>query len=121
MKRTWKEFTLTKKRTAIRDMKALVAEGNSVSRARLLVGRLIGVTPNTIYNWERKLTGKSTKSKVMIATISTPKINTIVHKASNNVAKPHITGVNLHVPGKGNITLDHELLTNISRLAGFTS
>jgi len=117
MKKTWKVFTLTQKRTAIRDMKALVAKGNSVSRARLLVGRVLGVTPNTIYNWERKLTGKSTKSKVI-----TPKIKTTVHKVStNNIARAHITGVNLHVPGKGNITLDHELLTNISRLAGFTS
>ena len=125
MKKTLKVFTLTQKRTAIRDMKALVAKGNSVSRARLLIGRVLGVTPNTIYNWERKLTGKSTKSKVMNRTmktpISVPRVSTIVHKTSNNIAKPHITGVNLHVPGKGNITLDHELLTNISRLAGFTS
>ena len=117
MKKTWKVFTLTQKRTAIRDMKALVAKGNSVSRARLLVGRTLDVTPNTIYNWERKMTGNTTQSKV--TNVSTSKI--ISKVSSNNIAKPHIVGVNLHVPGKGNITLDHELLTNISRLAGFTS
>ena len=115
--KTRKVFTLTQKRQAIRDMRALVAKGNSVSRARLLVGRTLEVSANTIYYWESKMYGKTTQSKVI-----TPKIKTTVHKAStNNIAKAHITGVNLHVPGKGNITLDHELLTNISRLAGFTS
>ena len=125
MKKTWKVFTLTQKRTAIRDMKALVAKGNSVSRARLLIGRVLGVTPNTIYNWERKLTGKSTKSKVMNRTMKTPnsvpRVSTIVHKTSNNIAKPHITGVNLHIPGTGNVTLDNKTLKHISIIAGFTS
>ena len=35
-------------------------------------------------------------------------------------SRVHITSVNLHVPGKGNITLDHELLNHISKLAGYT-
>ena len=115
--KTRKVFTLTQKRTAIKDMRSLVAKGNSVSKARQLVARTLNVSPNTIYYWENKLYGKTTRSRVI-----TPKIKTTVHKVStNNIARAHITGVNLHVPGKGNITLDHELLTNISRLAGFTS
>ena len=71
---------------------------------------ILDVSPNTIYYWEKKLYGDITR-----------KVGTVTVTRTNHIAKPHITGVNLHVPGKGNITLDHELLTNISRLAGFTS
>ena len=117
MKQTWKVFTLTQKRQAIKEMKALVAEGLSVSKARLNVGRKMDVTPNTIYNWERKLTGKTTRSKGL-PTLSSAR-STIVK--TNGITKPHITSVNLHVPGKGNITLDHELLSNIAQLAGHVS
>ena len=117
MKKTWKVFTLTKKREAIKDIRDLIAKGNSVTRARLLVGRTLGVTPNTIYNWERALTGRTTQSKGLRVTPS----ETSIIIPTNGATKPHITSVNLHVPGKGNITLDHELLSNISRLAGFVS
>ena len=41
-------------------------------------------------------------------------------KRTNGISKVHVTSVNLHVPGKGNITLDHELLNHISKLAGYT-
>ena len=109
-----KNITLTQKRKAIRDVKSLVAKGNTVSKARLLVGRTLDVTPNTIYNWERKLTGKTTQTKGLAVTSRT------VLNGTNNMTKPRITGVNVHIPGKGNITLDHEMLVNISRLAGFT-
>ena len=119
MKQTWKTFTLTVKRQAVKDMKALVAKGTSVSRARKLVGDMkhLRVTPNTIYNWERALTGRTTQSKGLRVTPS----ETSIIIPTNGATKPHITSVNLHVPGKGNITLDHKLLTDISRLAGFTS
>ena len=119
MKQTWRTFTLTVKRAAIRDMKALVAKGTSVSKARKIVAdqRHLRVTPNTIYNWERALTGKTTQSKgLRVAPIET---STIL--STNGSPLPHITSVNLHVPGKGNVTLDHQLLKNISRLAGFIS
>ena len=117
MKQTWKVFTLTQKRQAIKEVKALVAKGNSVSKARLQVSRRIDVTATTLYNWERKLTGKATRSKGMttLSPISSPVVKT------NGTTKPHITSVNLHVPGKGNITLDHELLSNIAQLAGHVS
>ena len=109
MKRnTYKVFTLTQKRQAIRDMKALVSKGDSVSSARKTVGNGLDVTPNTIYNWERKLTGRSTIS-----------LKSDVH-SNNGITRPHITSVNLHVPGKGDITLDNQLLNHISKLAGYT-
>ena len=115
MKQTWRTFALTVKRAAIRDMKALVAKGTSVSKARKLIAdqRHLRVTPNTIYNWERKLTGKSTQSKGLQVT---PEVHSL--SLTNGTVKTRITGVNLHVPGKGNITLDHETLQNIAQLAG---
>ena len=118
MKQTWKTFTLTVKRQAIRDLKALVASGISVSRARKTVGDSMRptVTASTIYNWERKLTGKSMQTKGLPVTTSTNRIN-----VSNGTTRPHITSVNLHVPGKGNVTLDNNLLRHIAQLAGHTS
>tara|TARA_Y100000310_G_scaffold341755_1_gene441951 strand:- start:434 stop:796 length:363 start_codon:yes stop_codon:yes gene_type:complete len=117
MKQTWKTFTLTVKRQAIRDMKALVAQGNSVSRARKLVAdqKHLRVTPNTIYNWERALTGKSTQTKGL-RVAPTTEVQSI--PLTNNIVKTRITGVNLHVPGKGSITLDHDTLQHIAQLAG---
>ena len=109
-----KNITLTQKRKAIRDVKSLVAKGNTVSKARLLVGRILDVVPATLYNWERKLTGKTTQTKGLAVTSKT------TLNGTNTVTKPRITGVNMHIPGKGDITLDHEMLVNISRLAGFT-
>ena len=99
MKKTWRTFTLTVKRQAIKDMKALVAKGVSVSSARKRIGGLphLKVTPNTIYNWERKLTGKTTQSDGLLRT-------PVVVQSTNGATKPHVTSVDLHVPGKGNIT-----------------
>ena len=122
MNRTWKVFALNVKRKAIREMKALVAKGTSVSKARKLIGdqKHLRVTPNTIYNWERKLTGKSTRSKGLPVKRVAPATNNIVLPV-NSSATSHITSVDLHVPGKGTITLDHALLKDIAQLAGHVS
>ena len=120
MKQTWKTYTLTTKRQAIRDLKALVADGVSVSRARKTVGDSMRptVTSSTIYNWERKLTGKSIQTKGL--PVISSKTGLTINKANGNI-QPHITSVNLHVPGKGNITLDNNLLRHIAQLAGYTN
>ena len=123
MKKTWKTFTLTVKRQAIRDMKALVAKGKSVSAARKTVGNQphLKVTPNTIYNWERTLTGKSTQSDGLLRAPIVVRSNGNIAQPTNGTTRTHVTSIDLHVPGKGNITLDHELLNHIARLAGHTS
>ena len=115
MKQTWKTYTLTVKRQAIRDLKALVAKGISISRARKTIADSMKprVTSSTIYNWERKLTGKSMQTKGLPVASA--------NNRSNGSTKPHVTSVNLHVPGKGNVTLDNTLLQHIARLAGHTS
>ena len=117
MKKAWKTFTLTVKRQAIRDMKALVAKGRSVSAARKAIGQQkhLRVTPNTIYNWERLLTGRTTQSTGLAVT---PKVNVSNNVIDNGLTTPRITSVNLHVPGKGNITLDHKLISQIAQLTG---
>ena len=110
-----KNITLTQKRKAIRDVKSLVVKGNTVSKARLLVGRTLDVTPATIYNWERKLTGKTTQTKGLAVTSRT------ILNGTSNITRPRITSVSMHIPGKGDITLDSTLLNHISKLAGYTS
>ena len=102
---------------AATELRALVAKDKSASKARLLVSHKIGVSPTTIYNWEKEIFGKIIQSK------GSPVSKKQIHRAlsNNGITKPHITSVNLHVPGKGEITLDHELLSHISRLAGFVS
>ena len=45
---------------------------------------------------------------------------TIITSRTNNTPKVHVTSVDLHVPGKGTVKLDHELLNHISKLAGYT-
>ena len=118
MKRTWKIFTDKVKRIAIKDVKTLVANGMSVSRARKQVGdqKHLRVTPSSIYNWERLLTGKSTQTKGL-RVAPTTKVQPLP-LTNNSILKTRITGVNLHVPGKGNITLDHDTLQHIAQLAG---
>jgi hypothetical protein len=116
MKRTWKSFTDKVKRIAIKDLRTLVANGMSVSRARKQVGdqKHLRVTPSSIYNWERQLTGKSTQTKGLRVAPT----NKVALLPTNSIVKTRITGVQLYVPGKGNITLDHDTLQHIAQLAG---
>ena len=108
MKQAWK-FTLTQKRQAVKDMRSLMAKGNSITKARTVIGRKLGVTPSTLYNWERALNGEFTNTTK----------STVVRSNSHITGlKPHITSVNLYIPGKGDVTLDHDLLRSISELAG---
>ena len=102
MKRTWTVLSDSKKRQALRDVTVLVNKGNSISKARSLVARTLGVRPNTVANWANKFGSKL--------------VNTTIVTSNNGMQEPHITGVNIHIPGKGNITLNHELLTRISRV-----
>ena len=109
MKGTSRMFTLTQKRQAIKDVRSLMAKGRSVTKARTVIGRQLEVTPSTLYNWQRALDGEVTTTNTTTVTRSNGPIA--------NLPKAHITSVNLYIPGKGDVTLDHELLHSISRLA----
>ena len=104
-------FTLTARRNALSRVRGLMEQGLSKGKAVLMIARELECHTGTIYNWLNQSQG---------TVVTNGNIQPVV-KTNNNIVEPHITSVDLHVPGKGNITLNHELLTKISRLAGFTN
>jgi len=82
----------------------LVTRGHNLTEARSKVASIHKTTPISLARWSKDIA------------IST----TTITGRTNNIPKVHVTSVDLHVPGKGNITLDHELLNHISKLAGYT-
>ena len=115
MKRTRKTrqtFTDAQKRGLVNEVVTLVARGHNVTEARIKVASMHKTTPISLARWSKDIT------------------NTVIGKSNGKMLKSfpngkepsrvHVTSVNLHVPGKGNITLDHELLSHISKLAGYT-
>ena len=126
MKRTRKTrrtFTDAQKRGLVNEVITLLNQGIKLTYARIEVARKNNTTPISLARWS--------KDKTIMAT---PKTNTIVNPmtpyrklgdeqlihTANNVSTVHVTGVDLHVPGKGIVKLDHQLLTHISKLAGYT-
>ena len=112
MKRTRKaggfSKTFTARRNAVERVNRLIEKGSTITNAVELVAREIECHPTTIYNWVKK----ERVAGLGLETLPMP---------TNNGTRTRITSVNLHVPGKGDITLDHDMLTKISSLAGFTS
>ena len=127
MKRTRKTrrtFTLTQKRGLVNQVITLLNKGVKITKARLDVARKNGTTPISLARWATNPTITTvTKSNGKVANPmnSYRKLGDkqLIHTA-DNVHQVHITSVDLHVPGQGNITLDHELLNHISKLAGYT-
>ena len=101
-----KTFTDAQKRGLVNEVIILLNQGVKLTQARLEVARKHKTTPISLARWSKDIT--------------TDIVNT-QPKRTNGISKVHVTSVNLHVPGKGNITLDHELLNHISKLAGYTS
>ena len=107
MKRTRKTrrtFTYAQKRGLVNEVDILVSQGINITEARSKIALKHKTTPVSLARWSKDIT------------IST----TTITGRTNNTPKVHVTSVDLHVPGKGNITLDHELLNHISKLAGYT-
>ena len=107
MKRTRKTrrtFTDAQKRGLVNEVMTLVTRGHNLTEARSKVASIHKTTPISLARWSKDIA------------IST----TTITGRTNNIPKVHVTSVDLHVPGKGNITLDHELLNHISKLAGYT-
>jgi len=108
MKRTRKTrrtFTDAQKRGLVNEVTTLITQGNNITEARSKIALKHKTTPISLARWSKDIT--------------TDVVNT-QPKRTNGISKVHVTSVNLHVPGKGNITLDHELLNHISKLAGYT-
>ena len=107
MKRTRKTrrtFTDAQKRGLVNEVTTLVAQGINITEARSKIALKHKTTPVSLARWSKDIT------------IST----TTITGRINNIPKVHVTSVDLHVPGKGTVKLDHELLNHISKLAGYT-
>ena len=103
-RKTRKTFTDAQKRGLVNEVMTLVTRGHNLTEARSKVASIHKTTPISLARWSKDIA------------IST----TTITGRTNNIPKVHVTSVDLHVPGKGNITLDHELLNHISKLAGYT-
>ena len=108
MKRTRKTrrtFTDAQKRGLVNEVITLITQGTNITEARSKVALKHKTTPISLARWSKDIT------------------MSLVNNQTKNGISPsrvHVTSVNLHVPGKGDITLDHQLLTHISKLAGYT-
>ena len=113
-----KSFTHVQRSNAVNKVNKLVNQGIGLGDARTLVASKIGLQrSSTLAKWARQ----KTATNRITAVDSFGYKNTKVMQNTNGTTKPHITSVSLHVPGQGNITLDHQLLQVISRWAGYTN
>ena len=106
MKRTRKTrrtFTDAQKRGLVNEVTTLITQGTNITEARSKVALKHKTTPISLARWSKDITMDITQPR-----------------RTNGVSKVHVTSVDLHVPGKGTVKLDHELLTHISKLAGYT-
>ena len=107
MKRTRKTrrtFTDAQKRGLVNEVTTLITQGSNITEARSKIALKHKTTPVSLARWTKDMA------------IST----TTITGRTNNTPKVHVTSVDLHVPGKGIVKLDHELLNHISKLAGYT-
>ena len=108
MKRTRKTrrtFTDAQKRGLVNEVTTLITQGNNVTEARSKIALKHKTTPISLARWSKDITMDVIPTQT---------------KRSNGISKVHVTSVDLHVPGKGTVKLDHELLNHISKLAGYT-
>ena len=117
-RKTRKTFTDTQKRGLVNEVTRLVSEGIKLTAARIEIAFRHKTTPISLARWSKDITntivGKSNGKMLLVKSLQPIITNT-------RTSTIHVTSVNLHVPGKGNITLDHELLNHISKLASYSS
>jgi len=112
MKRTRKTrrtFTDAQKRGLVNEVMTLVTRGHNLTEARSRIALKHKTTPISLARWSKDIANTTTNNRNI-------KVNGRI-----TAAEPHITGVNLHIPGTGNVTLDNKTLKHISIIAGFTS
>ena len=108
-RKTRKAFTDAQKRGLVNEVITLVTQGLGLGQARKRVATKHKTTPISLARW--------TKDMVNITTNN----HSIKVTGRITAVEPHITSVDLHIPGKGNVTLDGKTLRHISVIAGYTS
>ena len=104
-RKTRKTFTDAQKRGLVNEVITLITQGSNVTEARSKIALKHKTTPISLARW----------SKDISVNLRIPQV-----KRTNGTSKVHVTSVDLHVPGNGTVKLDHELLSHISKLAGYT-
>ena len=107
-RKTRKTFTDAQKRGLVNEVITLITQGSSVTEARSKIALKHKTTPISLARWSKDITN---------TTVNNHNIKVVGRIAA---VKPHITSVDLHIPGTGNVTLDSEMLNHISKLAGYT-
>ena len=131
MKRTRKTrstFTDAQKRGLVNEVITLLNKGIKLTHARKEVARNSGTTPISLARWSKDRTVMATpKTNGKIASNDANRMapykalsTESLRYTTNNLSNVHVTSVDLHVPGQGIVKLDHDLLTHISKLAGYT-
>ena len=112
-RKTRKTFTDAQKRGLVNEVITLLNQGKGLTQARIEIALKHKTTPISLARWSKDISNTVVRK-------SNGKILTPYNKAIMPTSRVHVTGVDLHVPGKGTIKLDTELLTHISQLAGYT-
>ena len=107
-RKTRKTFTDAQKRGLVNEVMNLVTQGLSVTKARIKIALKHKTTPISLARWSKDMVNITTNNHNIKVT------------GRITAVKPHITSVDLHIPGTGNVTLDSEMLNHISKLAGYT-
>ena len=108
-RKTRKTFTDAQKRGLVNEVMNLVTQGLGVTEARSKIALKHKTTPISLARWSKDMVNTTTNNHNIKVT------------GRITAVKPHITSVDLHIPGTGNVTLDSEMLNHISKLAGYTS
>lgn len=101
MKKAWKMSSEATRKSTLSLLKRYLDSGNKPMKARALAAKTAGVSPGTVYAWEKK--AKTTT------------------KTTNNTtkrSKEFITSINVRSTTGAEIKLTREDIGNIARLAG---
>ena len=113
-----KTYTPTQKRNLVGKVITLVTKGVGITKARQRVARQYNTTSVSLQRWSKNITNNIVRDRKIAKDLIPQDSHPL--PLTNHTSKVHVTGVDLHVPGKGTVKLDTELLTHISKLAGYT-
>ena len=134
--RTWVVPTNTIRLKAVRLVRKHVREGHSLSKARLMVSKIVGYSVSSIISWENQFplknklkTGTTRRTTTVVHSHKKPTKKTTTSTSLNGIVVNHnlnantddkfrVLSVDLMVNDGNIITITKESLENITRLFG---
>ena len=107
-RKTRKTFTDAQKRGLVNEVITLIGQGLGTGVARARIAAKHGTTHGSLAKWTKDLANTTTNNHSIKVT------------GRITATEPHITSIDLHIPGTGNITLDSKTLRYISTIAPYT-